>query len=63
MISEKVIHECIFKLMTVKEKSESTVENHLELVCKLLITIGKDLDHIDAKVNQNPLFNMIFNPL
>ena len=49
MISEKLMHECIFKLLQVN-KPES-MEDRLECACKLLSTIGKDLDHVEAKVN------------
>ena len=49
MISEKIMHECILKLLRTN-KSES-MEDHLECLCKLLSTIGKDLDHADAKVS------------
>ena len=48
MISEKIMHECILKLLSRINKSES-MEDHLECLCKLLSKIGKDLDHADAK--------------
>ena len=43
------MHECIIKLLRVS-KAE-TMEDNLECLCKLLSTIGKDLDHQEAKVS------------
>ena len=48
MISEKIMHECILKLL--RNNKPESLEDHLECLCKLLTTIGKDLDHQDAKV-------------
>ena len=49
MISEKIMHECILKL--IRTNKPESMEDHLECLCKLLTTIGKDLDHHDAKVS------------
>ena len=48
MISETIMHDCVIKLLKC-EKLESA-EDQLECLCKLLATIGKDLDHPKAKV-------------
>jgi len=51
------MHECILKLLRTT-KSES-MEDHLECLCKLLSTIGKDLDHADAKPRMDQYFQQI----
>ena len=43
------MHECIFKLL--RANKPESMDDHLECLCKLLSTIGKDLDHAEAKVN------------
>jgi len=43
------MHECILKL--IRTSKPESMEDHLECLCKLLTTIGKDLDHRDAKVS------------
>lgn len=48
MISEKIMHECILKLL--RHSKQESLEEQLECLCKLLTTIGKDLDHQEAKV-------------
>jgi len=59
MISEKIMHEIILKLLSVTDKPKSTMEDHLELFSKLLNTIGKELDHIDAKPRMNQYFEQL----
>ena len=44
MLTETIIHDCIFKLLRAGD------EESLESMCKLLSTIGKDLDSDKAKV-------------
>ena len=48
MISEPVMHDCIYKLL--RSEIQDSLEDQLECLCKLLTTIGKDLDHVKAKV-------------
>ena len=48
MISENIMHDCIFKLL--RSDKQEPIEDNLECLCKLLATIGKDLDHKQAKV-------------
>ena len=43
------MHEIILKLL--RNTLKHTMEVQLELLCKLLNTTGKELDHMDAKVN------------
>ena len=42
------MHDCIFKLL--RSDKQEPIEDNLECLCKLLATIGKDLDHKQAKV-------------
>ena len=44
MLTEHIMHECVFKLLSSKD------EESLECLCKLLRTIGKELDSEKAKV-------------
>ena len=43
------MHDCIFKLL------RNADEESLESMCKLLFTIGKDLDSDKAKVQLNAI--------
>ena len=45
MLTENIMHECVVKLL------RSNDEESYECLCKLLFTIGKDLDHEKAKVS------------
>ena len=44
MLTESIMYECITKLFKGKD------EESLECLCRLLTTIGKELDHSAAKV-------------
>lgn len=44
MLTENIMHECVFKLLRSKD------EENLECLCRLLKTIGKELDSDAAKV-------------
>lgn len=44
MLTESIMHDCVVKLL------KSNDEESFECLCKLLFTIGKDLDHAKAKV-------------
>ena len=46
MLSETIMHECVVRLLR-----SSSDEESLECVASLITTIGKDLDHPDAKVH------------
>ena len=48
MISENIMHDCIFKLL--RSDKQEPLEDNLECLCELLATIGRDLDHKQAKV-------------
>lgn len=45
MLTENIMHDCLFKLLRAKD------EESLECLCRLLSTIGKELDSDKAKVN------------
>ncbi len=45
LLTKNIMHDCIFKLLRAGD------EESLESMCKLLFTIGKDLDSDKAKVS------------
>ncbi|KAG7457400.1 eukaryotic translation initiation factor 4 gamma 1-like isoform X1 [Solea senegalensis] len=53
MLKEPIMHECV-KILLKKHDEES-----LECLCKLLSTIGKDLDHLKARSHVDKYFNQI----
>lgn len=57
MVSEKIMHECIFKLMCAN--NPKAIDANLECLCKLLCTTGKDLDHAEAKPRMDQYFVQI----
>lgn len=46
MLTEAIMHDCVVKLL------KNHDEESLECLCRLLTTIGKDLDFEKAKVNK-----------
>lgn len=48
MLTEAIMHDCVVKLL------KNHDEESLECLCRLLSTIGKDLDFEKAKVNEAP---------
>ena len=58
MLTESIMHDCVVKLL------RSNDEESFECLCKLLVTIGKDLDHEKGKVTLlRTLFLCLFNKL
>lgn len=56
MLTEAIMHDCVVKLL------KNHDEESLECLCRLLTTIGKDLDFEKAKVNktnQGLLFRVV----
>lgn len=53
MLTESIMHDCVVKLL------KSNDEEAFECLCKLLVTIGKDLDHIKAKPRVDQYFAQI----
>ncbi|CAG8554978.1 5464_t:CDS:2 [Ambispora leptoticha] len=54
MLTERIMHECIKKLLCNALNPE---EEETESLCKLLTTVGKQLDHRRAKVHMDVYFN------
>ena len=46
MLTEAIMHNCIMSLFRSRD------EESFESLCKLLTTIGKDLDHVKGKVSR-----------
>ena len=44
MLTENIMHDCVFKLLRTKDPE------NLECLCRLLTTIGKELETDKAKV-------------
>ncbi|KAM7445324.1 regulation of mRNA cap binding [Porites harrisoni] len=53
MLTESIMHDCVVKLL------KSNDEASFECLCKLLFTIGKDLDHAKAKPRVDQYFTQI----
>ncbi|XP_068754239.1 eukaryotic translation initiation factor 4 gamma 1-like isoform X3 [Montipora capricornis] len=53
MLTESIMHDCVVKLL------KSNDEESFECLCKLLVTIGKDLDHEKAKLRVDQYFAQI----
>ncbi|XP_068699668.1 eukaryotic translation initiation factor 4 gamma 1-like isoform X2 [Montipora foliosa] len=53
MLTESIMHDCVVKLL------KSNDEESFECLCKLLVTIGKDLDHEKAKPRVDQYFAQI----
>ena len=56
MLTENIMHECVVKLL------QRNNEESYECLCKLLFTIGKDLDQEKAKVSNfsEVIFSSLF---
>ena len=54
MLTEAIMHDCVVKLL------KNHDEESLECLCRLLATIGKDLDFEKAKVTCNPLASHLY---
>ena len=50
MLTETIMHNCIVQLFRTRD------EDSLESLCRLLTTIGKDLDHVKGKVRSTLSF-------
>ncbi|KAK3105045.1 hypothetical protein FSP39_015996 [Pinctada imbricata] len=53
MLTENIMHDCLFKLLRAKD------EESLECLCRLLFTIGKELDTDKAKPRMDQYFNQM----
>jgi len=54
MLTETIMHNCILQLFRAR-----TDEDSLESLCRLLTTIGKDLDHEKGKSRMDQYFNQM----
>ena len=54
MLTEKIMHECLIKLLG---DIENPSEDEVECLCKLMITIGKSIDHPKAKSHMDEYFS------
>ena len=54
MLTEKIMHECLIKLLGDIENPE---EDEVECLCKLMTTIGKSIDHAKAKSHMDEYFS------
>ncbi|CAG8450416.1 9278_t:CDS:2 [Diversispora eburnea] len=57
MLTERIMHECIKKLLTVSGNPETPEEEEMESLCKLLTTVGQQLDHEKAKTHMDTYFS------
>ena len=55
MLTEAIMHDCVVKLL------KNHDEESLECLCRLLSTIGKDLDFEKAKVSHMPFYYASFD--
>ncbi|KAK3598299.1 hypothetical protein CHS0354_010275 [Potamilus streckersoni] len=53
MLTENIMHDCVFKLLRTKD------EENLECLCRLLKTIGKELDTEKAKPRMDQYFQQM----
>ena len=54
MLTEWIMHECLIKMLAdIENPSEDTVE----CLCKLMVTIGKSIDHVLAKSRMDEYFS------
>ncbi|RIB13095.1 armadillo-type protein, partial [Gigaspora rosea] len=54
MLNERIMHECIKKL--IKIQNEVSEEEEMEELCKLMTTVGQQLDHPKAKSHMDAYF-------
>lgn len=59
MLTERIMHVCIQKLLGAGEKTPS--EEDVEALCKLLSTVGSQLDHQKAKQHMDAYFRSVDN--
>ncbi len=64
MLTERIMHECIRKLLLVQSPGEIPGEEEMESLCKLLTTVGQQLDNDrDNKDNKPKAMDIYFNRL
>ncbi|KAK9051484.1 hypothetical protein SSX86_028111 [Deinandra increscens subsp. villosa] len=60
MLTERIMHECIKKLLGFNQKNPNPDEEDIEALCKLMSTIGEMIDHPKAKEHMDAYFDMMF---
>ncbi|CAG8528476.1 19478_t:CDS:10, partial [Gigaspora margarita] len=55
MLTERIMHECVKKLLTVQNAIPE--EEEMESLCKLMTTVGQQLDHAKAKSHMDAYFH------
>ncbi|EGF99712.1 Hypothetical protein MELLADRAFT_94139 [Melampsora larici-populina 98AG31] len=58
MLTERIMHECVKKLLSNIENPE---EEDIESLCRLMMTVGKMLDHEKANSHMNVYFTRMTN--
>ena len=58
MLTEKIMHECLIKLLGDIENPE---EDEVECLCKLMSTIGQGIDHAKAKPHMDEYFSRMYD--
>ncbi|XP_076888764.1 eukaryotic translation initiation factor 4G-like [Bidens hawaiensis] len=58
MLTERIMHECIKKLLGFNQNTTPDEEN-IEALCKLMSTIGEMIDHMKAKEHMDAYFDMM----
>ncbi|KAI3818607.1 hypothetical protein L1987_12420 [Smallanthus sonchifolius] len=58
MLTERIMHECIKKLLGFNQNPNPDEEN-IEALCKLMSTIGEMIDHPKAKEHMDAYFDMM----
>ncbi|KAJ4959063.1 hypothetical protein NE237_026174 [Protea cynaroides] len=59
MLTERIMHECIKKLLGYDLQYQNHDEEDVEALCKLMSTIGKMIDHPKAKEHMDAYFEMM----
>ncbi|XP_076949140.1 uncharacterized protein LOC143621677 [Bidens hawaiensis] len=59
MLTERIMHECIKKLLGSNQKNPNPDEEDMEALCILLSTIGEMIDHPNAKERMDIYFDMM----
>ncbi|XP_042506070.1 eukaryotic translation initiation factor 4G-like isoform X2 [Macadamia integrifolia] len=59
MLTERIMHECIKKLLGQDSQYQNPDEEDIEALCKLMSTIGEIIDHSKAKVHLDAYFEMM----
>ncbi|XP_043715190.1 eukaryotic translation initiation factor 4G-like [Telopea speciosissima] len=59
MLTERIMHECIKKLLGYDMQYQNPDEEDIEALCKLMSTIGKMIDHPKAKEHMDAYFELM----